>query len=90
MKFIKTWFAVAAAFVLSSAYAAPGKPVGVWSGLAAPRLEELVKATVFSPQWHKDKPLTVKFTGKEFDKVSAVVYIHVSTRSSVSANGKRI
>ena len=76
MKSVKILFAVAAALVLSAAYAAPGKPVGVWQGLAYQRLDELIKATVFSPQWHKDKPLTVKFTGKEFDKVSAVVYEH--------------
>ena len=52
------------------------KPVGIWNGLRPERLGELVNATVFSPQWHKDKPLKINFTGKEFDKVSAVVYLH--------------
>ena len=63
-----------ALFAVCSAFAA--KPVGVWRGLAWQRMGELIDATVFSPQWHKDKPLTVNFTGKEFDKVSAVVYMH--------------
>ena len=45
MKSVKILFAVAAALVLSAAYAAPGKPVGVWQGLAYQRLDELIKAT---------------------------------------------
>ena len=61
-------------FAVCSAFAA--KPVGVWKGLAWQRIGELVNATVFSPQWHQDKPLTTDFTGKEFAKVSAVVYMH--------------
>ena len=59
---------------VSAAFAA--KPVGLWEGNSWKRMGELLKVTVFSPQWHKDKPLTVKFTGKEFDKVSSVVYMH--------------
>lgn len=55
---------------------AAGKPVGVWKGYDHARLLELVNATVFNPQWSKDKPLTVPFSGKEFDKVSAIVYLH--------------
>ena len=75
MKFVKTLLTFVAALVLSTAFAA-GKPVGLWEGNSSGRLAEMVKVTVFNPQWHKDKPLTVKFTGKEFSKVSAVVYMH--------------
>ena len=74
MKSIKKLLLLLLAVAATGAFAA--KPVGVWEGLAWQRIGELVNATVFSPQWHKDKPLTVKFTGKEFDKVSAVVYMH--------------
>ena len=74
MKNVKFLFAVLAALMVSAVSAA--KPVGVWKGNSWNRLGELVNATVFNPQWHKDKPLTVNFTGKEFDKVSAVVYLH--------------
>lgn len=74
MKTKKVLLVAVAALLFSSAFAA--KPVGVWKGLAWQRLHELLNVTVFSPQWHKDKPLTTAFTGKEFDKVSSVVYIH--------------
>lgn len=60
--------------VMFSASAA--KPVGIWKGNSWNRLGELVIGTVFNPQWTKDKPLTVNFTGKEFNKVSAVIYMH--------------
>ena len=74
MNKIKLLLSVAALFLLSSVFAA--KPVGVWKGYDNARLLELVNATVFNPQWSKDKPLTVPFSGKEFDNVSAIVYLH--------------
>ena len=74
MKAIKFLLVAAATAMVTSLFAA--KPVGVWNGLAWQRIGELIDATVFSPQWHKDKPLKIKFTGTEFDKVSAVVYRH--------------
>ncbi len=74
MKNVKFLFAALAALLMSTAFAA--KPVGVWKGNSWQRLGELVNVTVFNPQWDKAKPLTVNFTGKEFDKVSAVVYLH--------------
>lgn len=74
MKSIKFLLAAAATVMVASLFAA--KPVGVWNGLAWQRIGELIDVTVFSPQWHKDKPLKINFTGTEFDKVSAVVYRH--------------
>ena len=74
MKSIKKLLLLLLAVAATGVFAA--KPVGVWNGLAWQRVGELVNATVFSPQWHKDKPLKINFIGKEFDKVSAVVYLH--------------
>ena len=74
MKSMKKLAILLLAIAAAGVFAA--KPVGVWNGLRPERLGELVNATVFSPQWHKDKPLKISFTGKEFDKVSAVVYLH--------------
>ena len=62
--------------LLAVSAALAAKPVGLWGGNSWKRFGELVKITFFSPQWHPDKPQTINFTGKEFDKVSAVVYMH--------------
>ena len=71
----KLFFMLLLLSVMFSAVAG-NKPVGVWAGYDSPRLLELISATVFNPQWSADKPVTIPFTGREFDKVSAVVYLH--------------
>lgn len=77
---MKTFLKVTLLTVVATAALAlyAGKPVGIWSGNSAPRLEELLRATIFTPQWTSEKPLTVKFTGKEYNNLSSVVYIHGS------------
>ena len=55
MKSIKKLLILLLAVAATGAFAA--KPVGIWKGLAWQRIGELVNATVFSPQWHQDKPL---------------------------------
>ncbi len=52
-----------------------GKPVGIVEGNSHQRLNELLSATVFNPQWTAEKPVTAKFDG-DFAKFSAVIYLH--------------
>ena len=63
--------AMMAALSLSAA-----KPVGLWCGNSWQRVGELLKATLFNPQWTMDKP-AYKEVGKkvDFNKYSAVVYL---------------
>ena len=51
---------VLTAFSLSAA-----KPVGLWQGNSWQRVGELLKATLFNPQWTHDKP-QFKVVGKNF------------------------
>ena len=52
------------------------KPVGLWQGNSWQRVGELLKATLFNPQWTHDKP-EFKVTGKnlKFEDYSSVVYL---------------
>lgn len=65
---------VAALFCLASAALSetPGKPVGVFEGVAAPRLAELLNATVFNPQWTADKPAKKAFNWENWNEFAAV------------------
>lgn len=65
-----------AVLLLTTGWTAWAKPVGVWHGYGDSRLWGLLRATVFNPQWSMDKPEYITFTGKEFDRVSAIVYLH--------------
>ena len=62
---------VMTAFSLSAA-----KPVGLWQGNSWQRVGELLKATLFNPQWTHDKP-EFKIVGKnfKFEDYSSVVYL---------------
>lgn len=73
MKLVKQLFF---AVLLLAGLAVSAKPVGVWHGYSDSRVWGLLRATVFNPQWSMDKPVFINFTGKEFDKVSAIVYLH--------------
>lgn len=69
----KLWMlAAVAALSLSAA-----KPVGLWQGNSWQRVGELLKATLFNPQWTDQKP-EFKVIGKNvsFNDYSAVVFLY--------------
>ena len=74
MKSVKHLLVAAVLICCSAAFAA--KPVGILSGSGWEGVGELTKATVFNPQWTSEKPLQITFSGGEFDKISALVYMH--------------
>ena len=63
------------AFAVLTLHAA--KPVGLMYGNSWERVGELLKATLFNPQWTADKPHFVVLGKKRnFSSYSAVVYLH--------------
>ncbi len=56
---------------------AAAKPVGLWQGNSYQRVGELMRATLFNPQWTQDKP-KFEVIGKvrDFSKYSAVVHLY--------------
>lgn len=62
--------------VLCVAATAWAKPAGVWKGYSSVRINTLIMNTLFTPQWTNVDPQWIAFNGKDFHKVSAVVYLH--------------
>ena len=65
------------AMMLAALSLSAAKPVGLWYSNSWQRVGELLKATLFNPQWTHDKPV-YKIIGKErnFGSYSAVVSMY--------------
>lgn len=61
---------------LLSLAAAPPKPVGIFAGTASERLGELLHATVFTPQWSPDQPVSQPFAWTDWESFSAILLLY--------------